>query len=65
MWEKGSAKKQYASLTETNEDRIQRFTEWLQWRPLDDYIRFIRLLEKTKQEALASDLVASCKISIK
>ena len=62
LWEKGSSKKQHASLTEKKEDRIQRFTEWLQWRPLEDYRRFIRLLEKTKQEGLASALVASCKI---
>ena len=62
LWEKGSSKKQHASLTEKKEDRIQRFTEWLQWRPLDEYRRFIRLLEKTKQEALASALIASCKI---
>ena len=62
LWQKGSSKKQYASLTEKKEDRIQRFSEWLQWRPLEDYRRFIRLLEKTKQEELASDLVASCKI---
>ena len=62
LWEKGSSKKQYASITEKKEDRIQRFSEWLKWRPLEDYRRFIKLLEKTKQEALASALVASCKI---
>ena len=61
LWEKGSSKKQYALVTEKKKDRIQRFTEWLQWRPLDDYRRFLRLLEKTKQQALASALVASCK----
>ena len=48
--------------TTTRDKRIESFIEWLQMQPLKDYKHFIRLLNKTKQERLAAQLDASCKI---
>ena len=61
FWEKACSKMEYASSGVRKDERIQMFTEWLQWQPLEDYKHFIKLLHKTKQEGLAKQLVASCK----
>ena len=45
---------------EDNDQRIQRFTEWLQWRPPEDYKFFISLLYKTEQATIAAKLLKSC-----
>ena len=60
FWQKASSKKEFS--TTTRDKRIESFIEWLQMQPLKDYKHFIRLLEKTKQERMAGQLVASCKI---
>ena len=62
MWEKNTSPKDYVASDQTgNGERIKKFIEWLQWRPLKDYKHFIRLLDKTKQKDLAEHLTASCK----
>ena len=61
FWQKYSSKEVDFSLTLEREERIQSFIEWLQMQPLKEYKHFIRLLEKTNQERLAAQLVASCK----
>ena len=55
---------QYLSSVEEKEDRIQKFIEWLQWRPLHDYKEFINLLDTTQQTSLMESLAASCKFMI-
>ena len=60
FWQKASSKKEFA--TTTRDKKIENFIEWLQMQPLKDYKHFIRLLNKTKQERLAAQLDASCKI---
>ena len=63
MWEKkmGSLAS-YILSTAKREEVAYQFTEWLKWRPLEDYKHFISLLHKTKQDSLAEQLTASCKI---
>ena len=46
------------------EDRIQKFIEWLQWRPLQDYKGFMNLLHTTQQTSLIESLAASCKFKL-
>ena len=48
--------------TASKDEGNQRFTEWLKWQPLEDYNHVIRLLHKTKQDSLAEQLTASCKV---
>ena len=60
LWQKASSKKEFS--TTTRDKTIESFIEWLQMQPLKDYKHFIRLLNNTKQERLAAQLVGSCKI---
>ena len=53
---------QNLSSVEEKEDRIQKFIEWLQWRPLQDYKEFLNLLDATQQTSLMESLAASCKL---
>ena len=55
---------QNLSSVEKKEDRIQKFIEWLQWRPLQDYKEFLNLLDTTQQTSLMECLAASCKFKI-
>ena len=53
--------KQNVLSVEKREEQIQKFIDWLQWRPLQDYRAFINLLEATQQISLADSVAASCK----
>ena len=55
-----SVKQQILSIKK-KEEKIQRFIEWLQLCPLEEYQNFIRMLYTTQQACLAGQLVASCK----
>ena len=57
---KNSSMKQNILSEKDKKQRIQMFTDWLQWRPHDDYKHFIRLLYKTDQAPVAEQLVKSC-----
>ena len=61
MFAGGHTMKQHILSMKKREDRIQKFIEWLQWCPLEDYQNFIRVLYTTQQTSLAGKLVASCK----
>ena len=60
MLKDSSAEKDIMS-GEVNEQRIQRFTEWLQWRNPEDYKNFIEILYKTDQSQVATHLLKSCR----
>ena len=63
MWEKKMGTlASYILSTTKREEVTYQFTEWLKWRPLNEYKDFVRLLHKTKQDNLAEQLTASCKI---
>ena len=62
FWQKYSSEKEYIPPTFNKEESILSFTEWLKMQPLKDYKHFVRLLKKTKQERLAAQLDASCKV---
>ena len=53
--------KQNVLSVEKREEQIQKFIDWLQWRPLQDYREFVNLLEDTQQISLADSVAASCK----
>ena len=55
---------QNLSSVKEKEDRIQKFIEWLQWRPLQDYKEFMNLLDKTQQTSLMESLAVSCKFKL-
>ena len=57
---KDSSIKQAIMSIKDNKQKIQMFTEWLQWRLHADYKQFIRLLYKTNQAAVAAQLLKSC-----
>ena len=62
LWEKKSSPQaQYVSSTAKRDERVQKFTEWLKWQPLKDYMHFMRLLHETKQKDLAEQMTKSCK----
>ena len=62
LWEKKSSPHaQYVSPTANRDDRVRKFTEWLKWQPLKDYMHFMRLLHETKQKDLAEQMTKSCK----
>ena len=52
---------QYILFVENRGKRIQRFIEWLKWRPVEDYKQFIKSLFMTQQASLADRLALSCK----
>ena len=60
MFEGDHAVKQHILSIKKKEDGIQRFIEYLQWCPLEEYQNFIRVLYTTQQASLAGQLVASC-----
>ena len=64
MLKENRAVKQYLSLLQKDENRIQKFIEWLQLRPLQDYKEFINLLDSTQQTTLVESLAASCKVKL-
>ena len=43
------------------QQKIQRFIEWLKWRPTEVYKRFMKVLRKTDQAPLAEKLLNACK----
>ena len=61
MFEGDHAVKQHILSMKKKEDGIQRFIEWLQCCPLEEYQNFIRVLYTTQQASLAGKLVSSCK----
>ena len=62
MFKENSDIKQNVLSVEKREERMQKFIEWLQWCPRQDYRAFINLLEATQQISLADSLAASCKV---
>ena len=61
MLEKGSPMEEYVLSTDSKEERIQRFIEYLKACSMDDYKNFMKLLYFTQQTALVTKMVASCK----
>ena len=59
---KDTSLEQFDLLTDKQEERIQRFIECLQESSIENYKYFIKLLYETKQGALITKLVLSCKI---
>ena len=45
------------------EQKVQKFTEWLQSQPPEKYKNFVEILDRTDQSQVAAQLLKSCKSS--